>query len=286
MLEQEIRRQAMLQVMGLEVWLPRQPLPHALAPRPQLLAWQPPGDEPAKPAATATRAVAPASAASAPAVATVSDSADVQATLQQVRQSLEAVQTQGRRVTESPASAETDEAAAKPTATAPVEIPRFSLQLLRSGPCLLLADLPLGEAFQSSDPDFQLLKDLVRAAGLPLALQPLRQGEPIRWPLLQAGELAVTQDAAAARACVRDLLEFECSNAPVSFVWLLGPRAVAFANTADDSDADLFSVTAFQHGIRFWNLPALEQLMSEQQLKPVLWQHMQKLMAHWSEAHV
>lgn len=287
MLEQEVRRQAMLQVMGLEVWLPRQPLPHARMPRPQLLHWQPPGETTSTPVIAAPAQVAAAAepVISATPAAAVSSSARAQASLQQVRQSLESGQQSSRRLPESMVNTETDEAVPELTAVAPVEIPRFSLQLLRSGPCLLLADLPLGEAFQSSDPDFQLLKDLVRAAGLPQQLQSLRQGEPIRWPLLKAGELAGTQDAAAARACVRDLLEFECSHASVSFVWLLGPRAVAFANVGDNTDADLFSVTAFQGGVRLWNLPSLEQLMSQQQLKPELWQHMQKLMAHWSQQH-
>ena len=165
-------------------------------------------------------------------------------------------------------------------AQAVAEIPRFSLQLLRSGPCLLLADLPLGEAFQSSDPDFQLLQDILRAARLP---QPrmLRQGEPIRWPLLTAGQLAGSQDEEAARACVRDLLELECSQQPVNFVWLLGPRAMRFANAAHDADADQFSLGAFHGQVRFWNLPSLEQLMRERALKPQLWYHLQKLMPHW-----
>lgn len=282
MQEQEVRRQAMLRVMGLEVWLPRQSLPYAPASSPLLLDWQLPGPEitpqgttfrdqqPERPvpATGGHQTVAPASAG------------NVQASLQQVRQSLEA----GDKPVAAPATAKAEAAAvAVPVAPVvePVRIPRFSLQLLRSGPCLLLADLPLGEAFQSSDPDFQLLRDIVRAAGLPVDLQPLRQGEPIRWPLLTAGQLAGSQDAAAARACVRDLLKFECSRAPVGFVWLLGPRAIAFANQ-EDADAELFSLTAFQSGIRFWNLPALEQLMQERSLKPLLWQHMQKLMAHWS----
>lgn len=280
MREQEVRRQAMLQVMGLEVWLPRQALPHGPAPRPLLLGWQAPATAPqqpakAPPASTAAQPAVP----TAPVAAAVPGSASVQASLQQVRQSLETGQPAGGRPADEavPVAVEPEN-----TQPAPAQIPRFSLQLLRSGPCLLLADLPLGEAFQSSDPDFQLLKDLIRAAGLPRQLQPLRQGEPIRWPLLTTGQLAGAQDAAAARACVRDLLEFEYSHAPASFIWLLGPRAVAFANQAEEADADMFSLTAFQAGVRFWNLPSLEQLMSDQALKPQLWQHMQKLMAHWS----
>ena len=282
MLEQEVRRQAMLQVMGLEVWLPRQALPYAPAPRPELLNFQPPlTDDLQKPvsqppAKAVEQQAAPVSVASAPVPAAADN---VQASLQQVRQSLDAV------AAPAPASASIELPEAPPGVSAVVthaDIPRFSLQLLRSGPCLLLADLPLGEAFQSSDPDFQLLKDILRAARLSHEPQLLRQGEPIRWPLLNAGQLAGTQDSAAARACVRDLLEFECSREPVKFVWLLGPRAVCFANIAEDAEADLFSLTAFQAGARLWNLPSLEQLMSDKPLKPQLWYHLQKLMPHWS----
>ena len=67
---------------------------------------------------------------------------------------------------------------------APVKlpVPRFALQLYRAGNCLLLVELPTGEPFQSRDPAYLLLKDLLRAAGLPDAPQLL--GEPVRWPLL------------------------------------------------------------------------------------------------------
>ncbi len=279
LLEQEARRQAMLQVMGLDVWLPRQNLPFAPACAPLLLDWLPQQKQAtpdARPKKTASAASPPAAASVTEAVA--ADKAEVRASLEQVRQTL------GQQATKEivPAQAAPVSGNGEEQAAAAPQIPRFSLQLLRSGSCLLLADLPLGEAFQSSDPDFQLLGDLVRAAGLPQAPQFLRQGEPIRWPLLTTGQLAGNQDEAAARACVRDLLEYEASHASASFVWLLGPRAVAFANQSEEAEADLFSLTAYQSGIRFWNLPSLEQLMTRRVLKPQLWQHMQNLMAHWS----
>lgn len=267
----------MLQVMGLEVWLPRQQLPHAAPSVDWLLEWQPPvTSEPAPQPVAAPVRQESARAASA---AAAEPSASVRDNLQQVRDSLQPA----ARSASVPAEQVTSETAVEATVEPQqptAEIPRFSLQLLRSGPCLLLADLPLGEAFQSSDPDFQLLLDILRAARLP---QPrlLRQGEPIRWPLLTTGQLAGAQDAEAARACVRDLLELECSQQSVSFVWLLGPRAMQFANAGHAADADLFSLGAFREQIRFWNLPSLEQLMRERPLKPQLWYHLQQLMPHW-----
>lgn len=274
--EQEVRRQAMLQVMGLEVWLPRQQLPHAAPAADWLLEWQSPSTETQAPRSATVPAGAKADGAKS--VAAPEPSANARSSLQRVRDSLQPADQPAPSAAE-PAVSETVEQMAG-QAQAVAEIPRFSLQLLRSGPCLLLADLPLGEAFQSSDPDFQLLQDILRAARLP---QPrmLRQGEPIRWPLLMAGQLAGSQDEEAARACVRDLLELECSQQPVSFVWLLGPRAMRFANAAHDADADQFSLGAFHGQVRFWNLPSLEQLMRERALKPQLWYHLQKLMPHW-----
>ena len=55
-------------------------------------------------------------------------------------------------------------AAEQPAAVPP---PRFALQLLRAGNVLLLVELPTGESFQSRDPAYILLKDLLRAARLP-----------------------------------------------------------------------------------------------------------------------
>ena len=65
--------------------------------------------------------------------------------------------------------------------------PRFALQLLQAGSCTLLVELPTGEPFASRDPGYLLLRDLLRAAGLPDS--PRLIGEPVRWPLLARGNL-------------------------------------------------------------------------------------------------
>nr|BFE94162.1 hypothetical protein GCM10020185_46980 [Pseudomonas brassicacearum subsp. brassicacearum] len=72
--------------------------------------------------------------------------------------------------------------------------PRFALQLLRAGRCLLLVELPTGEPFQSRDPAYLLLKDMLRAAGLPDSPQII--GEPVRWPLLSRGTMDQGPEAA------------------------------------------------------------------------------------------
>jgi hypothetical protein len=87
------------------------------------------------------------------------------------------------------------EAEEQPAARArPRAAPRFALQLLRAGSCLLLVELATGEPFQSRDPSYLLLKDMLRAAGLPDAPQII--GEPVRWPLLVRGNMDQGPDAA------------------------------------------------------------------------------------------
>ncbi len=272
-LEQEVRRQAMLEVMGLEVWLPRQQLPHAALTPEWLLNWQPQQSSQPERTAVAQTPVQPQAEPSKPEPVRASATSS----LEQVRQSLSTA------AVSSPAPVAVEPIAA-PEKVAPVAatIPSFSMQLFRSSCCLLLVDLPLGERLQTSDPEFQLLQDILHAATLPPAQQ-LRRGEPIRWPLLTIGQLVGAQDEQAARACVRDLLEFEASHQPISFIWLLGEQAVRFANVEHEQDSDYFALTAFPSAIRCWNLPSLEQIMQRKELKPQLWLQLQKLMPHWAK---
>ncbi len=51
------------------------------------------------------------------------------------------------------------------------------------------------------------------------------------------------QHAAAARACVRDLLTVELQSKPAVCIWLLGKQVLPIASSADD--ADLYSVQSF-----------------------------------------
>ena len=153
--------------------------------------------------------------------------------------------------------------------------PRFSLQLLRAGACLILADLPTGEAFQSRDPSYLLLKDLLRAAGLPDNPQIL--GEPIRWPLLQRGN--IDQGPDAARDFVQGFVMVHQEETPSVCLWLVGLAAVRFAGEANAQDYDReLQVEGLGNA---WALPGLELLMDEPQRKASLWQAMRRLMSCW-----
>ncbi len=273
---QEMRRQAMLQAMHIDVWLPRQQLYNAAPSREYLLEWQ---TEAAAVAPTVTKKTAPAQ------VALPKAETRGQAYVS-VRDKLAALQAAKPAATPPPAQAVVETAAvdSAPAIVEPVvvqtePIPRFALQLLRADNCLILVDLPTGQPFQSRDPDYQLLKDMLRAAGLTDKPSLMRQGAPITWPMLHSGNLMHEQHATAARACVRDLLGFELQSAAAVCVWLVGPDAVRFGSA--DDNIQLYRVQSFVDGAQLWCLPSLESVLEQPLLKRDIWRSMCALSSLW-----
>jgi hypothetical protein len=162
-----------------------------------------------------------------------------------------------------------------PVAKEPV--PRFALQLYRSGPCLLLVELPSGDAMQSRDPAYLLLKDLLRAAGLPESPTPL--GDPVRWPMLLRGNFA--QGPQAAREYVQGVVmsRIEELQQPPACIWLVGLPALRFLA---EVEADSYEQELLVAGIgTVWAMPGLELLMDEPERKRPLWQAMQRVRGRW-----
>lgn len=177
-----------------------------------------------------------------------------------------------RRVNNLPVEA-TDEAIAKAAAAMP---PRFALQLLRAGACAVLVELPTGEPLQGRDPAYLLLKDLLRAAGLPDSPQLI--GEPVRWPLLARGQIEQGPDAALefVQCFVGARLE---EQEPCSCLWLIGLPAIRFAGEAD---ADAYNRELQIDGLgAAWALPGLELLMEEPERKRELWHAMRRVRQRW-----
>ncbi|MFY1666539.1 energy transducer TonB [Pseudomonas sp. Pseu.R1] len=179
-----------------------------------------------------------------------------------------------------PVKAATDEDAAPVVAKAPVvPPPRFALQLLRAGNCLLLVELATGEPFQSRDPSYLLLKDMLRAAGLPDSPQII--GEPVRWPLLVRGNMDQGPDAA--RDFVQGFLYARVEEVPCTCLWLIGLPAIRFAG---ESDAESYNQELQIDGLGLaWALPGLELLMDEPQRKADVWRAMRKLMGRWKSVN-
>ncbi|MDN4545607.1 energy transducer TonB [Pseudomonas sp. C32] len=242
-------------------WLPRTELPFAAPSRPELL-------EIAEPLVVAS--VAPAPVAETPVAPAVKATERVK--IEVPRPSAASTRTGAKPV---------EEAEAAPVvAKAPVvPPPRFALQLLRAGRCLLLVELPTGETFQTRDPAYLLLKDMLRAAGLPDSPQIV--GEPIRWPLLVRGTM--DQGPEAARDFVQGFLSLRMEEAPCVCLWLIGLPAVRFAG---ETNAESFNRELLVEGLgSVWALPGLELLMEEPQRKADVWQAMRRLMARWKESN-
>ncbi|KAF6689536.1 energy transducer TonB [Pseudomonas sp. EKM23D] len=237
-------------------WLPRTELPFAAPSRPELLqalepdaVFESSGEEAAPPVA-------------------------VIKSVPETRPTLERAKIEVPRPSPAAKPAVVEEAA--PVVKAPVvPPPRFALQLLRAGRCLLLVELPTGERFQTRDPAYLLLKDMLRAAGLPDSPQIV--GDPVRWPLLTRGTM--DQGPEAARDFVQGFVAARLEDEPSVCVWLIGLPAVRFAGEAN-AEAWYRELQVDSLG-SVWALPGLELLMEEPQRKADVWQAMRRLMARW-----
>jgi len=245
-------------------WLPRTELPFAAPSRPELLLPPEPllDELPPELPARAAPAAAPSQAVVKPAE---------------------------RPKIEIPRPSVTAKAASKPVEevketvaavkVAVVPPPRFALQLLRAGSCLVLVELVTGQPFQSRDPSYLLLKDMLRAAGLPDSPQIL--GEPVRWPLLARGSLDQGPDAA--RDFVQGFIQVQLEKEPSACLWLIGLPAIRHAGEADE-DAYYRELPVEGLGTA-WALPGLEVLMDEPQRKADVWKAMRRLMARWKTSN-
>lgn len=252
----EPRRRAYLSAMQVVHWLPRAELPFAAPSRPELLMPVTPLDEPSIESAVVA-APAPAATPSRPSE----------------RPKIEIP----RPTSQAKPAVKTPDDEVKPTATRPVRVPppRFSLQLLRAGQCLLLVELATGQPFQSRDPSYLLLKDMLRAAGLPDA--PQMVGEPVRWPMLLRSTMDQGPDAA--REFVQAFVQARLEESPAACLWLVGLPAIRFASQADEQAYyQLLTVDGLGDA---WALPGLEVLMDEPQRKADVWKAMRQLMARW-----
>lgn len=260
----ELRRRAYLSAMQVASWLPRVELPFAAPSRAELL--QAPEPEPD---------VAPIEVSSAPAAGPEPVPQSVIRPVVAVPRPTAAAKVFAKPETKAEAE-QTPVVEVKPV----VPPPRFALQLLRAGDCALLVELATGEPFQSRDPSYLLLKDLLRAAGLPDAPQQVGDGSPIRWPLLTRGNMDQGPDAARdyVQGVLAGLLEVE----PSRCLWLIGLPAVRFAGEADD---EAYCRELQIEGLgTAWALPSLELLMDEPDRKAAVWSAMRRIMPRWNTA--
>ena len=268
----ESRRRAFLDAMQVTTWLPRAELPFAAPSRPELLQFVEPEFEPAPVVELEQPAAQPAPSTPAPVTAaptvTASPAADA------VRAAMPRI---AMPEPKKPAAKSSDAQLAATEQKAAIPPPRFALQLLRAGNCLLLVELPTGESFQSRDPAYLLLKDLLRAAKLPDKPQQVGDGEPIRWPLLHRGSL--DQGAEAARDYVQGVVAAELEGMGCACLWLVGLPALRFAGEVEaDACYRELHIEGIGHALA---MPGLEQLMEQPGCKAELWKAMRRSMPRW-----
>ncbi|PIA68555.1 energy transducer TonB [Ectopseudomonas toyotomiensis] len=251
----ELRRRAYLDAMQVATWLPRTELPFAAPSRAELLAPPP--------------AEAPLDIVSEPVAEPVRE-----APVERPKIEIPRPGAQPRQAVVEPV-AEPEPVEEKP-ARVSAPPPRFSLQLLRAGDCALLVELPTGQPFQSRDPAYILLKDLLRAAGLPDSPQLL--GEPVRWPLLVRGNM--DQGPQAALEFVQSFVAARLEEQPSTCLWLVGLPAIRFAGEGDEHS---YNRELQVEGLgACWAMPGLELLMEEPARKRELWQAMRRVRQRWS----
>ena len=249
----EDRRRAYLRAMQIDVWLPRTTLPFAAPSRPELLAYVDPTALPEEPAPAVAR---PAPKVEAPAAKLV----------------------RPERPTVSSAKVATPpESESRPEPIKREAPPRFSLQLLRAGSCLLLVDLPAGASLAGRDPAYVLLRNMLHAAGLPDSLQSL--GEPIRWPLL--ANAALDQGPAEARTFVQSVVGSQLETETCDCLWLVGSAAARFVSS-DDVKIECQEIRLDSLGSA-WVIPGLEALMEQPRLKADVWRAMQRIRPRWTD---
>ena len=257
-LNAELRRRAYLDAMQVATWLPRTELPFAAPSRAELLLPMP--------------AEAPLEVVSEPAA--VVAEAVREAPVERPKIEIPHPGIQPRQAVVEPV-AEPEPVEKKP-ARVSAPPPRFALQLLHAGDCALLVELPTGQPFQSRDPAYILLKDLLRAAGLPDSPQLL--GEPVRWPLLVRGNM--DQGPEAALEFVQSFVAARLEEQPSACLWLVGLPAIRFAGEADEHS---YNRELQIEGLgACWALPGLELLMEEPMRKRELWQAMRRTRQRWS----
>ena len=254
----EQRRRAYLDAMQVTTWLPRTELPFAAASRLELL--EPLQEEAFEPVPESV-AVTPAPVREAP--------------VERPKIEIPRPGIQPRQTAVEPV-AEVEPVEEKP-ARVSAPPPRFALQLLRAGDCALLVELPTGQPFQSRDPAYILLKDLLRAARLPDKPQQVGDGEPIRWPLLHRGSLDQSGDAA--RDYVQGVLAGELEQMGCACLWLIGLPALRFAGEVE-AEACYRELNIEGIGPAL-AMPGLEHLMEQPGSKARLWQAMRRSMPRW-----
>lgn len=154
----------------------------------------------------------------------------------------------------------------------------FHLQLWLAGPCALLLEVQ-GPGLESAMPEFALLRDILRACGLPPS--PHLYAE-FHWPLTRNPQFDRSSPAAslALQAFVQARLESE----PIVSLGCFGAHTALLLEPEVDLEGRLLGrEEALEQLPPAWFAPDLNALMSSPQSKAKLWQQLKRIMYRWKD---
>lgn len=152
----------------------------------------------------------------------------------------------------------------------------FHLQLWLAGPCALLLEVQ-GPGLESAMPEFTLLRDILRATGLPPS--PHLYAE-FQWPLTRNPQFDRSSPAAslALQAFVQARLEGE----PIVSLGCFGVHTTLLLDAEIDHEGRLLGrEEALEQLPPAWFAPDLHSLMGSPSSKAQLWQHLKRIMYRW-----
>lgn len=152
----------------------------------------------------------------------------------------------------------------------------FYLQLWLAGPCALLIEIA-DPGLEKGTPEYHLLADILRAAGLPTTP---RLYADFRWPLSRNPQVA--RSAAAASEALQVFMQARLEQNPAVSIGCFGPRSGLLAESNPELAAELCGrEEALDELGPAWFAADLQTLMRTPEEKAKLWQLLQRVMPRW-----
>lgn len=177
-----------------------------------------------------------------------------------------------------PASQSVAAPASEELATQTEPLAAFHLQLWLAGPCALLLEVQ-GPGLESGMPEVALLRDILRASGLPPS--PHLYAE-FHWPLTRNPQFDRSSPAAslALQAFVQARLESE----PIVSLGCFGAHTALLLEPEVDHEGRLLGrEEALEQLPPAWFAPDLDRLLGSPQSKAKLWQQLKRIMYRWKD---
>lgn len=171
--------------------------------------------------------------------------------------------------------AEIVEAPAQPEVRLPPLEP-FYLQLWMAGPCALLIETP-EPGLESASPALRLLKDILRAVGVP---QTPHLYSDFNWPLTRNPQF--DRSAPAASLALQAFMRGRLENQAVVSVGCFGHQTRLLSGQEQaEQDMSNGREAALDGLPPAWFAPDLESLMRSSASKAQLWQQLRYIMSRW-----